>query len=95
MKVELTTDPEGRYVGPLLTMSLPTSDDGYVEEGELGLTGGNLYIVIDGKEYGSLWFHERDGQPQITLGQFVAEDQHMWDERNPITEPVKYDEEEQ
>ena len=93
MKVELTTDPEGRYVGPLLTMSLPTSNDGYVEEGDLGLSGGNLYIIIDGKEYGSLWFHERDGQPEIALGQFVDE-ALMWDERNPITEPVKYDEEE-
>ena len=93
MKVELTTDPEGRHVGPLLTMSLPTSNDGYVEEGDLGLSGGNLYIIIDGKEYGSLWFHERDGQPEIALGQFVDE-ALMWDERNPITEPVKYDEEE-
>lgn len=94
MKIELTADPEGRHLGPLITLDLPTDERGYVEEGDLGLSGGNLYIVIDGKEYGSLWFHERDGQPEIALGQFIAEDQHMWDERNPITEPVKYDEEE-
>ena len=90
MKVELTTDPEGRFVGPLLTLDVPTNERGYVEEGDLGLSGGNLYIVIDGKEYGSLFFMQEDGKPTVTLGQY--DERYMcWVEHNPITDPMKYD----
>lgn len=60
---------------------------GYFDEGDLCSTSGNLYIELDGVEYGSLFIMIEDGRPTITLGQFdyATED---WEERNPLVNPV-------
>ncbi len=51
--------------------------------GEL-LYSGNVYLHIDGREYGSLFIHRGpDGAPQISLGQY-QDDAEEWVEANPI-----------
>ncbi len=55
---------------------------------EFGDYDGNLYIFIDGKEYGSLHFSEgEDGKPKVTLGQYDDASEE-WQSRNPLTHPV-------
>lgn len=45
----------------------------------------NVFLVIDGRDYGSLFIHpQEDGTPTIALGQYDQE-QEWWIERNPIT----------
>lgn len=44
----------------------------------------NLYIYVDGKEYGSLFFDRlEDGRLVIELGQYDVVEQH-WVDRNPV-----------
>ena len=51
--------------------------------GEL-LYSGNIYLHIDGREYGSLYITRGpNGAPQITLGQF-RDDAEEWVQANPI-----------
>lgn len=88
MKIELRTDPDSRN-GLLLALDAPLSGGDFVGEGDLGLTGGNLYIFIDGEEYGSLFFYGMRGKPRIMLGQSAAEEEGTWIDRNPITGPVE------
>ena len=87
MKIELRTDPDSRN-GLLLALDAPLSGGDFVGEGDLGLTGGNLYIFIDGQEYGSLYFYGMRGEPRIMLGQCESERDFDWVDRNPITKPV-------
>lgn len=57
------------------------------ESGDLDETvyGGNLYLTIDGRLYGSLYvrYDNVAGHPVITLGQLDAETQ-MWEPCNEI-----------
>ena len=55
----------------------------YGADGEL-LYSGNVYLYIDGREYGSLFISRGpDGEPKITLGQYQkAADE--WVAENPI-----------
>lgn len=47
--------------------------------------GGNLYLFIDGAEYGSLLARtDTDGQITLTLGQENDGDQE-WQQRNPVS----------
>ena len=58
-------------------------------DGYLGapIDGGNIYIHIDNEEWGSLFFHAKDGQPSITLGQYdINEDD--WVARNPLLSAI-------
>lgn len=66
-------------------------EGGFIEGGDLGETGGNLYLYLDGQEWGSLFIHYIDGTPQITLGQHAPDTDDCegeWCERNPLTHPV-------
>lgn len=64
------------------------SDAGYFEGGDLGSTAGNLYIRLDGVEYGSLFFfRETDGRVTVTLGAFDAASQD-WVERKTLDGPA-------
>lgn len=78
MQIELRTDPDS-HRGIIASLD---------HEGDLALTGGNLYIFIDGQEYGSLYFYGERGEPRIMLGQFAAEEDE-WVDRNPLTGPVE------
>lgn len=61
---------------------------GYFEEGDLGSTAGNLYILLDGVEWGSLFFYRReDGTMTVALGQF-SPDTSEWEEAGELTHPV-------
>lgn len=65
------------------------SDHGEFDEGDLAPTSGNLYLYLDGKEYGSLFFFRRkDGTVTITLGQFDA-DKQEWVEKAELDHPVE------
>lgn len=66
----------------------PHGSGGYFDDdGDLSATGGNLYISIDGKEYGSLFFfREADGTVSVTLGAFDPDEQG-WEEKNPLRGP--------
>lgn len=73
---------------PLVTIDLgEPSESGYYGSGDLAFTGGNLYLYLDGEEYGSLFIVNRNGRPEIALGQYdhAAEDYVF---RNPLTESV-------
>lgn len=72
----------------LAEIDLGESDRGYFDDKDLGVTGGNLYLYLDGVEYGSLFFFRReDGTVTITLGQLDLQTQE-WEERNPLVRPV-------
>lgn len=81
--------------GPLAEIDLgqpevmgPRDTIAYLESGDLGGTFGNLYLAIDGKEHGSLFFHvDREDRLVIELGQF-SDDTGEWEPRNPILVPV-------
>lgn len=51
--------------------------------GELAHYGNNLYIELDGREFGSLWLHDEDGEPVLSLGQY-DEDTQGWEPRNDL-----------
>ena len=84
----LTLHGDDEPTNPLATIELGTPDStGYYESGDLAYTSGNLYFRIDGEEYGSLFFFNRDGRPEVTLGQYDrTADEHVF--RNPLTESV-------
>ena len=82
----------GQADKPLLELDLgEASRDGDYDDGDLGFTAGNLYLVVDGEEWGSLYFHagsgERPGGPTITLGQYDAWSEN-WEARNPLDDKV-------
>lgn len=73
-------------------LSLDVTPEGAQERGDLAAgdliaTSGNLYLYVDGVEYGSLLLTWSDGQPQITLGRY-DEDTEDWQPTNPVTDPV-------
>ncbi len=67
----------------------PSDDDGhgFFDDGDLAAYGGNLYLHLDGQEYGSLFFYVTGGRPRIELGQFQPETQ-QWEPANPLTSTV-------
>lgn len=68
-----------------LQINLGEIDEQGTTGGEL-IYNGNIYLHIDGREYGSLYITRgADGAPQITLGQF-REDAEEWVPANPIQE---------
>ncbi len=84
--MKLTLRADG---APLADIDLGEAEprSGYFDEGDLASTSGNLYIEIDGQEYGSLFFMIEDGRLTITLGQFDFTNE-LWEERNPLVDPV-------
>lgn len=48
----------------------PDARDGLFDNGEIGAYAGNIYLYVDGREYGSLFIHHDDQGPIIELGQF-------------------------
>jgi hypothetical protein len=54
---------------------------------------GNIYLIVDGVEWGSLFLVVNNGKLEISLGQYnvVSGD---WDEATPLKHPVTYDPEE-
>lgn len=94
MKIALGQIPPGEGP-PLLDLELTDPDRyGDFNEGELAATGGNLYIFIDGQEWGSLYFNMQDGQPSVRLGQYDhASDE--WKELSKLTRPVQPENKEQ
>lgn len=69
----------------LATIDVTRDGDSIYAAGDLTATGGNLYLHIDGKEFGSLFitYDGEDGVPTITLGQFDPETQD-WETRAEI-----------
>ena len=49
---------------------------------------GNLWIEINGRRYGSLWFHTISEIPTITLGHLTDGE---WNEENPIVGAETYE----
>lgn len=75
---------------PIATIDLGPSSGVYFDRGDLAAVAGNLYLFIDGKEYGSLFFHrtrDEGGEVAVELGQFDATEQ-QWVSRNPLTRPA-------
>jgi hypothetical protein len=88
--MKLTLDAAGP---PLANIELGEPDTGYFDGADLGATGGNIYINIDGKEYGSLFFYrEADGTVSVTLGAFDPDTQG-WENKNPLRGPIPFPEE--
>lgn len=85
MNVTLSSDNPQR---PLADIDLgePT-EAGYFEQGDLSSTAGNLYLHVDGQEWGSLFFYMQGDTLTITLGQHDPQDWD-WVETNPITKAV-------
>lgn len=51
--------------------------------------GENIYIIIDGREYGSVWVHDDGDTPVVTLGQFKPES-FAWEDCNDLR-PIDLD----
>lgn len=87
MNVTLTID----HGATPLTLNLGETSDtqgiGFFDDGDLASYGGNLYLHIDGQEYGQLFFYTENGQPRIELGQFTPANQ-QWEPANPLTTSV-------
>lgn len=60
---------------------------GFFDDGDLAAYGGNLYLYLDGQEYGSLFFYTVDGKPRTELGQFRPEPQ-QWESVNLLVSTV-------
>lgn len=73
--------------GVIATIDITREDGGVGDDyagGEVAAQGGNLYLAIDGQEFGSLWItYGEDGTPKITLGQYDPETEG-WEERSAI-----------
>ena len=78
--------PEPVHDGHTAVAHLTLAGDGdtYLDEGDLAGTSGNLYIVVNGEEYGSLFFHRVNGEVMITLGRYEQEEEG-WVERSTLT----------
>lgn len=48
----------------------PDTRDGLFDNGDIGAYAGNIYLYVDGREYGSLFIHHDEHGPIIELGQF-------------------------
>lgn len=83
--MKLTLDGAGRNLAEI-DLGEPDTN-GYLDGGDLSATGGNLYLNVDGKEYGSVFFFVRNGNLTITLGQF-DDDAQEWVERVTLDHPV-------
>lgn len=68
---------------------ISTDHGSYFESGDLGFTSGNLYINIDGQEYGSLFFFQKpDGTITITLGHIDVE-HGDWIDTSVLNGPIE------
>lgn len=87
MNVTLTVDHGGTPLTLNLGRTSSTDGIGFFDDGDLASYGGNLYLHIDGAEYGQLFFYTENGQPRIELGQFTPASQ-QWEPANPLTTSV-------
>lgn len=84
------TFDDGRETSrPLLRLDLgEPSEAGYFDSGDLAPFAGNLYIRVDGDEWGSLYFWARNDKPSLSLGQYDAWSE-QWEDRTPLTDSVE------
>lgn len=73
--------------GDMASIDLGGLNGGYLGHDDLAATGGNLYLFIDGEEWGSLFFHMVDGKLRIELGQFDFETGD-WESKSRLTKSV-------
>ncbi|MFI8595623.1 hypothetical protein ACIGCK_14480 [Microbacterium sp. NPDC078428] len=85
--MRLTIDHGGRPTDLDLGDTSEQTGVGFFDDGDLGSYGGNLYLRIDGVEYGQLFFYTIDGAPRIELGQFTPATE-QWEPVNPLTVSV-------
>ncbi len=85
--MKLTIELGHRQIDIDLGESSDTEGHGFYDDGDLAAYGGNLYLYLDGQEYGSLFFYTVDGKPRIELGQFRPEPQ-QWESVNPLVSTV-------
>ena len=71
----------------------PDEKDGLFDDGDIGAYAGNIYLHIDGKEYGSLYIHHDQDGPLIELGQYDP-DADEWVQRAQLR-PIRIREDEQ
>lgn len=83
----LTVDHGGTSLTLNLGETRSTEGIGFFDDGDLASYGGNIYLHIDGQEYGQLFFYTENGQPRIELGQFTPASQ-QWEPANPLTTSV-------
>lgn len=85
--MKLTIDLGHRQID--IDLGDPSDEDGhgFFDGGDLAAYGGNLYMHIDGQEYGSLFFYTVAGKARVELGQFLPEVQ-QWESVNPLTSTV-------
>lgn len=80
-------------MGKQIRLEGPTGTLASFDMDDLAAYGGNLYIKVDGEEWGSLWFtgfgaeYDEFGSPRIELGQY-DNGTEMWETRNPLIVPV-------
>ena len=79
----------GDHQRPLASIDVTPEDDAPVSlaAGGLTATSGNLYLYVDGIEYGSLLIEWIEGKPSIHLGQYDDQTED-WEPRNPIRRPA-------
>lgn len=85
--MRLTLDHGGTAIE--LDLGAPSSKEGvgFFDDADFAAYGGNIYLHIDGVEYGQLFFYTVDGKPRIELGQFIPAAQ-QWEPVNPLTTSV-------
>jgi hypothetical protein len=85
--MRLTLDPGGHAIDLDLDAPSTPTGIGFFDNGDLAAYGGNIYLHVDGIEYGQLFFYTVDGQPRIELGQFIPTAQ-QWEPVNPLDTSV-------
>lgn len=85
--MKLTIELGHRHIDIDLGEPSDAEGHGFFDDGDLAGYGGNLYLYLDGQEYGSLFFYTVDGKPRIELGQFRPEPQ-QWESVNPLVSTV-------
>lgn len=85
--MKLTLDLGHRQID--IDLGAPSDDDGhgFFDDGDLAAFGGNLYLRLDGQEYGSLFIYTVDGKARIELGQYLPE-ANQWESVNPLVSTV-------
>lgn len=87
MKIQLSSSETLDERTIIADFDAPTDDDGYVVGGPLAGTSGNLYVFINGVEYGSLFFHRFVEKDSVSLGAY-SDETEWWEPKATIYEPI-------